>query len=164
MQTTIRFRSDYPAIRQELTDVFLSLFNQHGADDPDAGFEVVTTFNAVLSNRQGTTFSIFYGHDYRAGNVSGAFSGLRHGDPVVVRTLADLGAVPSHFDLDALAAAHRHSFDSSNVRVVSIINVVYLVYQFRASGAGTRSVGRKVPGKGPAGSGVSRGRRPRNVR
>ena len=152
LQTTIRFSSDHSNIRHELRRVFLDLFNQHSARS-GSGFEVVTTFNAVLSNRASTSFSIFYGHDYRTDNTTGAYAGLRHGEPVLVRSLLDLHKIPSSFDLEALARTHRHAFESSDVRVVKIINVVYLVYQYR-SPSGRRLYSRRKP---VSGEGASRG-------
>ena len=151
LQTTVRFRSDYPDLARGLREVFLDLFNQH-TPERGSGFEVVTTFNAVLSNRNSTSFSLFYGHDYRTDNRTGAFSGLRYGEPVFVRSLLDLHRIPHQFDLESLASQQRHAFDSSDVRVVRIINVVYLVYQYAPS-ARPRLHQRRKPlsGQGPHG-------------
>jgi hypothetical protein len=130
LQTTIRFRQDHPNIRAELRSIFLDLLRQAGSTSRD-GFEVITTFNAILSNHESTTFSIFYGHDYRQGSMTGAYDNLSHGDPILVTSLDDVDRIPTTFDFDAMARRQRASFENSGVRVVRFINIVYLVYQFR---------------------------------
>lgn len=129
MQTTIRFSSSYKSVKEKLLFAFVELFRQH-AEDSDSGFEVVVTFNAVLSNPENTSFSVFYGHDYRAGNLLGASPELRHGEAHIVRTIGDVSALPTTFDFEELARAHRYSFDNSGVRVAKFLNIVYLVYRF----------------------------------
>jgi hypothetical protein len=123
-QLTVRFRSDYPDIEPFLQNVFLDLFRL-GSE-----FEVVVTFNAILSNKDGDSFSVFYGHDYRAGNAFGASERLTESDRTyVIRSPSEVSAIPTSFDFESLLAAHRHRFDDSNVKIVRFINVVYLIYQ-----------------------------------
>lgn len=131
VQTAVRFPADHPDPSGFLRQVFLDLFREHTIDpaSADDGFEVVTTFNAVLSNAQGTSFSVFYGHDYRADNFSGAAPELRAGSPVMVRSLADVSKIPTKFDLEALASSHRQQFEKSGVRIERILNVVHLIYR-----------------------------------
>lgn len=173
LQTTIRFRAGDPNIRQRLRLEFLDLFREH-TEGPSDGFEVVVTFNAILTNQDSTTFSLFFGHDFRAGNLSGAAPQLRYGDTVFVRTLADLHLIPTSFNFEEIIHSHRNAFLSSNVRLHQIVNVVFLIYRYFESkpkprysthtssyarrdvggggGGGRRGAG---GGRGAAGSGVS---------
>ncbi len=48
--TTIRFRFDYAAVAYRLRLELLDLFREHTQNTAD-GFEVVFTFNAVLTNQ-----------------------------------------------------------------------------------------------------------------
>lgn len=132
LQTTVRFRADSQHIRRDLRQVFLDLFRQH-TDGGSGGFEVVTTFNVILSNSTSTTFSLFYGHDYRSTGqeARGAREGLVYGSSTTVTSPDDVDRLPTSFDFERLVHEHRNAFDSSDVRVVRFINVVYLIYQFR---------------------------------
>ena len=129
LQTTIRFRLDHPDIHGVLRDVFETLFKEHSYG-PDDGFEVVVTFNAILTNADQTTFSVFYGHDYTVGNVSGARPELRFGSTIVVKSMSDLANIPTSFNAEQLAENHRHSFEASDVRVLRFLNIIYLVSRF----------------------------------
>lgn len=132
MQTTVRYRVDYPDIKRHLTSVFHDLFREHTENTTD-GFEVVITFNAILSNSERSSFSIFYGHDHRANNFSGAYSHLRHNqepEQIIVRNLPDVDSVPTHFDFEQLAKTHRQAFADSGVSIYKFVSVVYLVYRF----------------------------------
>lgn len=127
LQTTVRFRADHQSVYHDLRQIFLELFREHTENSLD-GFEVVTVFNAVLTNSDRSTFSVFYGHDYSVENSSGAAHELRHGlAPVVVRSLEDVKSVPTNFDLEEVVRRHRLAFDQSNVVVERILNIVYLV-------------------------------------
>lgn len=130
IQTTVRYRSDYPDILQHLKSIFVDLFREHSENSTD-GFEVVTTFNAILSNPEQTTFSVYYGHDHRANNLSGAASELQpENGTVIVRQMPDVNSIPATFDFEQLARLHRQSFADSNVAVYKFINIVYLIYRF----------------------------------
>jgi len=129
LTTTIRFPRDYPNKKIRLAEEFVELFREH-SEGPESGFEVVVTFNAILTNQDSTSFSVFFGQDFGEGNISGAAPQLRFGESVVVKTLGDVSKIPTHFDFEQLAKNHRHSFESSNVRVHSFLNVVYLVTRF----------------------------------
>jgi hypothetical protein len=137
LQTTLRMRANEPEanIRRHLRLVFARLFRLQG-DSLNAGFEVVVTFNAALSNAQRTSFSVFYGHDHRSSNPSGAAAELRYGDTVIVNSMLDLEAVPTFFDFERLAAAHHHSFDNSSVSVYQFLNIVYLIYTYAGRSGG----------------------------
>ena len=52
----------------------------------------------------------------------------------LIRTLGDVYRLPVEFDFDALAEAHRHSFEQSGVRIARFLNVVYLVYRYVPAG------------------------------
>lgn len=129
LQATYRFHVSYPNIKQTLVEEFLSLFREH-TESSTEGFEVVVTFNAIITNSENTTFSIFYGHDHRAGNLSGASPELKFGDTILVQSLGDVSKIPTSFDFETLARQHRFSFESSDVRVAEFINIIYLVYRF----------------------------------
>jgi len=129
VQTTIRFRWDYTSILPFLRNTFLTLFREY-SPSRGSGFEVVTTFNAILTDPQGKSFSLFYGHDYRAGNDVGASSHLKFGDPVVIKSLEDISLIPTRFDFEELMVRHRRSFENSGVRIHQFLNIVYLVYRF----------------------------------
>ena len=158
LQTTIRFRSGYQDIRSRLRLEFLDLFREH-TEGPSDGFEVVVTFNAILTNQDSTSFSIFFGHDFRAGNHTGAAPQLRYGDTILIRTLADLHLIPTSFNFEEIIHSHRAAFLSSNVRLHQILNVVYLVYRYFGSRPAPRyshrPSGRRNGGAGgPSGSAV----------
>jgi len=128
ISTTLRFSVHHTTIRDSLLDHFSRLFAEHNERRED-GFEVTVTFNAILSNAQGTSFSLFYGQDFRAGNVAGAAPELRYG-VYYVRTLGDVGRLPVHFDFDQLAEAHRFSFENSGVHIVRFLNIIYLACRY----------------------------------
>jgi len=108
----------------------MQLFREH-TEGPHAGFEVLVTFNAVLTNRERNSFSVFYGHDYRADNLVGAAPELRYGEGAVdVPNLAAVSKIPTTFDFEQLAVAYRHAFDQSDLRVERFLNVVYLIYRY----------------------------------
>lgn len=130
LQTTVRFRFNSSIIKATLRAVFFNLFREH-IQSPDSGFEVVVTFNAILtSSVERTTYSLFYGHDHRADNVSGAAPELKYGATTTVRLLSDVDNIPVVFDQDSLIAAHRRAFENSNVRIHEFVNIVYLIYRF----------------------------------
>ena len=131
-QTTLRFSVDHDNIREALLEYFARLFAEHNEGRED-GFEVTVTFNAVLSNAEGTSFSVFYGHDYRADNVPGAAPELRY-ETSIVRTIGDVARLPVTFDFERLVEAHRHAFEDSEVHVARFLNIVYLVYRFASRG------------------------------
>ena len=130
LQTTIRFRSDNRNIREGLSSVFAELFRQlpHGAG---GGFEVVITFNAIVSDSAGTNYSVFYGQDYST--VGGARSELRYGSSFLVTTPDSVSDLPVAFDFDRMVASNRLTFQNSDLRIVRFLNVVYLVYQYSSS-------------------------------
>lgn len=127
IQTTIRFRSDYLHIQPVLRHVFLELFREHTESAID-GFEVVTVFNAILTDAQRTSFSVFYGHDYAYENTSGASSELKYSEvPTTVRSLLDVKNIPTNFDFENLIQTRRFGFEKSGVSIEKIINVIYLI-------------------------------------
>ena len=130
LQTTVRFRFNSTIIRATLRSVFFNLFREH-TPGPDTGFEVVVTFNAILaSSAEQTSYSLFYGHDHRADNLSGAAPELKYGATTVIRFLSDVDTIPVSFEQESLIAAHRRAFETSNVRIHEFINIVYLIYRF----------------------------------
>lgn len=133
LQTTIRFRSDNPSVQQGLQRVFSDLFRQlpqqrRRGPDGGGGFEVVVTFNAIVSDSAGTSYSVFYGQDY--GTVGGARRDLRYGASYLVSSPDDVAQLPTDFDFDRLSQTTRISFENSDLRIVRFLNVVYLVYQY----------------------------------
>ena len=129
LQTTARFTLNSSVIRPTLRSIFFDLFREH-SESGSSGFEVVTTFNAVLTNSTETTFSLFYGHDHRASNIAGAAPELKYGDTVIVRSLLDLDLLQTAVDPQELVRANRHAFQDSNVHVHSFVNIVFLIYRF----------------------------------
>lgn len=155
LQTTARFRFDSTIIRSTLRAVFFNLFREH-TSGPDSGFEVVVTFNAILtSSVEQNTYSIFYGHDHRADNLSGAAPELKYGATIVVRFLADVDNIPVSFEQEALIAAHRRAFENSNVRIHEFINIVYLIYRFVDTNSTVTSRPRAVGQKSKNADGAS---------
>jgi hypothetical protein len=97
------------------------------------GFEISITFNAILSNRDSTSFSLFYGQNYGSGSAQSRL-GLAE-RPVVVRNPLHIRRVPTEFNLEDLVQRYSLAFDSSDLVVAKIVNVVYLVHQYRAAPA-----------------------------
>jgi hypothetical protein len=129
IQTTVRFRFDSPLIYSTLREVFNELFREHEESSTE-GFEVVVTFNAVLTDQESSTFSLFYGQDHRASNDSGAAPELSYGSTLVVRSMLDVGQIPTSFDSETLVRSHRSAFAHSNVSVHSFVNVIFLIYRY----------------------------------
>jgi len=129
IQATLRYSVRHNNIGESLMNNFIRLFREHSESRND-GFEVIVTFNAVLRNSDSTSFSVFYGHDFRAGNLAGAAPELRYRSAYLVRTLGDVANLPVEFDFDRLAEAHRHSFDQSGVSIARFLNIIYLVYRY----------------------------------
>lgn len=139
--TTIRFPFHYKSIAHKLKVELLDLFREHTTNSSD-GFEVVITFNAILTNQQGTTFSVFYGQDFRANNSAGVAPELKYGEITVVKNIADISKIPTSFDAESLLNSHRRAFESSNVRIHQFINIIYLVIRFLDSSS-TRALKKK---------------------
>lgn len=130
MQTTVRYRTDFPKIEEHLRDVFVGLFREY-TEQSAGGFEVVVTFNAILSDAHKTSFSLFYGHDHRAYNFSGAAPQLRYSErATVVRSLQEVDKIPTSFDFETLLRQHANSFADSGISVYKFVSVVYLIYRF----------------------------------
>ena len=159
LQTTVRFRFDSTVIRPTLRRVFFELFREHTLS-ADSGFEVVVTFNAILTNQSdqsNPSFSIFYGHDHRADNISGAAPELKFGTTTIVRHLADVDTIPVDFESDSLLRQHRRAFESSSVSIHKFINIIYLIYRYVdvASTVSNRGTRRQPPSAAPhTGGGV----------
>lgn len=160
-QATLRYSVNHPDLRGSLVRHFSRMFAGH-VEGRTSGYEVAVTFNAVLSNPEGTSFSLFYGHDFRASNLAGAAPELSYRpEGYLIRTIGDVQRLPVEFDFDALAEAHRHQFEESGVRIARFLNIVYLVYRYvpvsRELSARARRDRRR---NGAAGSAASRlGRR-----
>lgn len=133
-QTTARFRFDSPIIETSLRAEFNRLFAKYH-EDPNNGFEVVVTFNCVLHNQDTGTFSLFYGQDHRASNDFGAAPELKYGTTIIVRSLLDLHKIPTDFNEEQLFTSMRRNFESSNVSIYKITNVIYLIYRYVSTGA-----------------------------
>jgi len=135
LQTTVRYSPSYPAIRGHLRTVFSDLFREH-LEARNAGFEVVITFNVILTNTERTSFSVYYGQDYRATSSHGVHPALRgeSGRPTLVQTLRDVDNIPVTFDFEQVLRNLRGAFTSSNVTVHRVLNVVYLIYRFVQGG------------------------------
>ena len=143
LQTTIRFRSDQTSIRQGLRQVFADIFRlvpQGGSGGASNGFEVVVTFNTIVTDSAGTNYSVFYGQDYgsAASSLGGVRRDLRHGTTFLVAAPDDVDRIPVEFDFERLAGDNRLQFENSYLRIVRFINVVYLVYQYSDGTATSR--------------------------
>lgn len=130
LQTCIRFRSDHSDIRGSLNRVLTELFQELEFENrAGEALEVSITFNAVLSNRASTSFSIFFGQNYGEGSPPSRLGFSAR--PVVIRNLLHLRRIPTEFDLEDLIRRFSLAFDSSDLVVAKILNVVYLVHQVR---------------------------------
>jgi len=131
IQATARYRADHPNLRGALSELFSRLFKLAKRGKFSGPFEVVVTFNVVLANRDSTSYTIFYGHDYAKNNYKGSSQRLQYSESsYLVRDLTDVKNIPTSFDFENLIEKQRRNFESSDVRVVRILNVVYLVYQY----------------------------------
>ena len=132
IQTHVRFRFDYAEKLKFLHSVFARLFALQG-HTKDA-FEVIVTFNAVLHCQDTGTYSLFYGTDHRENNRMGAAHELGYGDTYLIHNLDQVSHdLPVTFDSQDLIYRHRNAFPNSNVSVFQIVNVIYLIYQYRGS-------------------------------
>ena len=130
IQTHVRFRFDYKEIQKHLLKVFARLFALQG-DSRDA-FEVIITFNAILYCKDTNTYSIFYGTDHRENNRMGAANELGFGGTYLINNLAEVAdKLPCVFEMQDLLDLHKNAFPHSNVSVFKMINIIYLIYQFR---------------------------------
>ena len=130
IQTHVRFRHDYAEVQKYLVSLFNRLFAMQG-DSRDA-FEVVITFNAILYCQDAGTYSLFYGTDHRYKNSMGAANELSYGGTYLVQNLSDVvNVIPHQFDTQDLLYRHRNAFPNSNVSVFKILNIIYLIYQYR---------------------------------
>ena len=130
IQTHVRFRFDYPRVKEYLVKLFNKLFALRGSNS-DA-FEVVITFNAILYCQDTNTYSLFYGTDHRENNRMGAAQELGHGTTQIVQDMLDVNSkLTTEFDWEEVVQAHRNAFPNSNVRVFKIVNIIYLIYQVR---------------------------------
>lgn len=127
-QTTARFVFNSPAIEETLRLIFVKLITSYPAT-ANTGYEVVVTFNALLSDNKASTYSIFYGHDHREDNDRGASKELGYGPTYIVKNISDAGKIPTTFDHENLLASHRNVFRDSGVKIVRFLNVVYLIYR-----------------------------------
>jgi len=127
LQTCIRFRSDHSDIRGALSRILTELLQELNTENE--GLEISVTFNAVLSNRDSTSFSLFFGQSYGPDSPHSRL-GLSE-RPVVVRNLLHVRRVPTEFNLEDLVRRFSAAFDSSDLVVAKILNVVYLVHQYR---------------------------------
>jgi len=106
--------------------VITELFQELGSDHE--GFEVSVTFNAILSDKDSTSFSLFFGQNYGPDSPR---SRLAYSEkPLVVANLTHLRRLPTEFNLEDLVRRYSLAFDSSNLVVVRIVNIVYLVHQY----------------------------------
>ena len=129
-QTHVRFRFDYKDIQKRLLKVFGLLFALQG--NSKDSFEVVITFNAILYCKDTNTYSLFYGTDHRENNRMGAANELGFGGTYTVNSLPEVSAnIPCVFDMQDVIARHRNAFPNSNVSVFKIVNIIYMIYQFR---------------------------------
>ena len=129
-QTHVRFRFDYKDIQKRLLKVFGLLFALQG--NSKDSFEVIITFNAILYCKDTNTYSLFYGTDHRENNRMGAANELGFGGTYIVNSLPEVSAnIPCVFDMQDVIAHHRNAFPNSNVSVFKIVNIIYMIYQFR---------------------------------
>ena len=130
VQTHLRFRHDYAKIQLHLLKVFHRLLALRGkAQD---AFEVVITFNAILHCQDTGTYSVFYGTDHRENNRMGAANELSFGTTYQIKNQLDvINNLPCTFDMQDLVNSLRNAFPNSNVSVFKIINIIYLIYQYR---------------------------------
>jgi len=77
-QTTARTQFNNLNNRHHVLSVFEDLFSQINQSADFHGFECVITFNAILSNKDLSTYSVFYGVDFREHNEAGTAPELRY--------------------------------------------------------------------------------------
>jgi len=134
-QTIVRYSTRHPDIYGDLRQVFLNLFKNSGETER-SGYEVSVTFNAVLTNSDSTSFSIFYGQDYSSTSDHGVGGRLRGSErPILIRSPRDVQNIPTVFNYEDIIHQNRAAFQSSNVRIHRIINIIYLIYRFVQGGA-----------------------------
>ena len=77
-QTTVRTIFNKPNNMQLIRRAFADAFDQINLAEEFHGFECVLTFNAILSNKDMSTYSVFYGVDFREQNEAGTAPELRY--------------------------------------------------------------------------------------
>lgn len=139
-QTTVRFPINSINSRASLFDIFTDLFQQVDVNNAaNGGFEVVITFNAVLYSHETNTYSVFYGHDFRENNVAGTAQEISLQNVYIIRNIDEVVTIPTRINVASLLHAHRDAFSDSNVRIHSILNIVYLIYRYVDSSIGSRA-------------------------
>lgn len=69
------------------------------------------------------TYSLYFGHDYiGSGEKSVALSGIHK-----VRTMDDVEDIPRSFGVDDYAALFQKTFYRTGVKVVALVNLIYIV-------------------------------------
>lgn len=102
--------------------------------------------NAVLqktTERSGDSYSIYYGQDF--GQVFWTSESLKAakiaiGNKVlIIKSMADLADIPTSFNIEELIDFFNPFFSASNVKVLTIINVIYIFRQLVKTSAVSRA-------------------------
>lgn len=132
---TIRFPIDYKNIKKKLIEYFNKLVFSEVENEAKSKFEVQIGFNAVLHKKETNEFSLFFGLDFKERYTS--FVNISHRasfteDSYRVENIQDVKKLPTSFknNLPEIISKLSLYFESSGVRVIDIINVVYLIKQF----------------------------------
>lgn len=131
---TIRFPIFYEAIQKDLLFYFDRFIFSEMENEKKTILEVQIGFNAVLFKEDSNEYSLFFGLDFARKEKSFMEINDRVSytqETYKVYTRNDVFLLPVSFenDLDEIISLLSLYFESSGVRVVDIINVVYLIKQ-----------------------------------
>jgi hypothetical protein len=131
-EATLRLPFAHGDYRGELLKAFKLLFALYG----DGVFDVVTTANVVLVGTEKETYRVFYGQDFgkESNNRSFALNNVVHH----VKDLSDATRLRTSFNQSHFEKMFFGNFEDSDVRVHSMINVVYIIRRFLGDYANQR--------------------------
>ena len=134
----LRIKDGDPRAAEHLRRAFRELFAIHGSK---ASYDVTVSCNAVLEGHtsRGTTYTVWYGHDYAAGKSKD----FMVGDVERVDSLSDVERLRTVFTPADFQELFDHNFESSDVQVHSIASVVYKITRYISVYARDSLYGRK---------------------
>ena len=124
-ESVLRIKDGDARATEHLRRAFRTLFGIHGSK---ASYDVTVSCNAVLEGHgvKGTSYTLWYGHDYAAGKTKD----FMIGDVQRVDSLSDVEDLRPAFPPADFQELFDQNFESSDVQVHSIASVVYKITRY----------------------------------